>query len=292
LKPVVGCLEKLLKAEGLLKTVTFVPSAVGELEKIDPLPELCLLENLRFFVEEEGKGVDADGNKIKASSEDVEKFRNGLSSYADIYINDAFGTAHRAHSSMVGVQCEIKAAGLLMKKELDYFAKALEEPQRPFLSILGGAKVKDKIQLIMNLLDKVDMMIIGGGMAYTFKKVLEGMSIGTSLYDEEGAKIVPEIMEKAKAKNVKIQIPIDYLCADKFAADAETVEAKDEKTLGGSGIPENYMGLDCGPESMKKNKELIMEAKTILWNGPQGVFEFEKFAKGSLSCLDAVIEAT
>ena len=130
-----------------------------------------------------------------------------MSSYADIYVNDAFGTAHRAHSSMVGVDCSIKCAGLLMKKELEYFGQALESPKKPFLSILGGAKVQDKIPLIMSLLDKVDCMIIGGGMAYTFKKVLENMSIGTSLYDEEGAKIVPEIMAKAKEKGVEILIP-------------------------------------------------------------------------------------
>ncbi|CAD7960937.1 unnamed protein product [Amoebophrya sp. A25] len=283
LKPVVGCLEKMLPGQ----SVAFVPSAVGELEKMQPLPEVALLENLRFFVEEEGKGVDADGNKTKASSDDVTKFRSALSSYADIYINDAFGTAHRAHSSMVGVDCQVKAAGLLMKKELDYFAKALESPARPFLSILGGAKVKDKIQLIMNLLDKVDLMIIGGGMAYTFKKVMSGMSIGTSLYDEEGAAIVPEILKKAEEKGVKIQIPTDYLCADKFAADAE-MKAADDST----GIPDGWMGLDCGPKSIEANKAMIMTAKTIVWNGPQGVFEFENFAKGSLSMLDAVCEAT
>jgi len=139
----------------------------------------------------------------------------------------------------------------------------------------------------MNLLDKVDTMIIGGGMAYTFKKVLDGMSIGTSLYDEEGAKIVPDIMKKAKEKNVLIQLPVDYICGDKFDADANVMEANDT-----DGIPDGWMGLDCGAKSATANRELILKAKMILWNGPQGVFEFPKFAKGSLSALDAVCEAT
>lgn len=146
---------------------------------------VVMLENLRFCIEEEGKGVDGEGGKIKAKDEDVAKFRAGLTRLADVYVNDAFGTAHRAHSSMVGVDLPQKVAGFLMKKELEYFGKALDEPARPFLSILGGSKVSDKIQLIDNLLDKVDEMIIGGGMCYTFKKVVDGMSIGTSLYDEE-----------------------------------------------------------------------------------------------------------
>jgi phosphoglycerate kinase len=177
--------------EKLGRPVIFLDDCVGEeVEKAcnnESLEEgtVILLENLRFHVEEEGKGVDADGNKIKADKEAVAAFRKSLTALADVYVNDAFGTAHRAHSSMVGVDLPQKAAGFLMKKELDYFSKALDEPARPFLSILGGSKVSDKILLIDNLLDKVDEMIIGGGMCYTFKKVLDGMSIGDSLFDEE-----------------------------------------------------------------------------------------------------------
>merc|ERR1712039_255154 len=165
-------------------------------------------ENLRFHVEEEGKGVDADGNKLKADSAKVTEFRASIRKLADIYCNDAFGTAHRAHSSMVGEGFDIKCSGGLMSKELDAFAKVLDSPARPVLAILGGAKVSDKIQLIMNLLDKVNMMIIGGGMAYTFLKVNDGMSIGSSLFDEEGAKIVPDIMKKAAALGCEIILPV------------------------------------------------------------------------------------
>lgn len=186
---------------------------------------------------------------------------------------------------MVGVDLPQKAAGFLMKKELDYFAKALESPQRPFLAILGGAKVSDKIQLIDNLLDKVDTLIVCGGMAFTFKKVLNNIPIGTSLFDEAGAKTVPQLVEKAKAKNVKLVLPVDYITADKFDKDANTGTATDE-----SGIPDGWMGLDCGEKSIELYKQAIADAKTILWNGPAGVFEFDKFAKGTKATLDAVVE--
>ncbi|RKP22286.1 phosphoglycerate kinase, partial [Syncephalis pseudoplumigaleata] len=155
--------------------------------------------------------MHANNVKVKASREDIAAFCTSLSKLGDIYVNDAFGTAHRAHSSMVGVNLPLKVAGFLMKKELEFFAKALESPERPFLAIVGGAKVSDKIQLIYNLLDKVNTMIIGGGMAFTFKKELEHVSIGNSLYDAEGAKIVKEIVEKAKKQNVKLHFPTDYI---------------------------------------------------------------------------------
>merc|ERR1712000_597815 len=183
LKPVVPELEKLLG-----KSVTFAPDCVGsEVEQIVNKAEggqVVLLENLRFHIEEEGSAKDKEGNKTKADKAKVEEFRKGLTALGDVYINDAFGTAHRAHSSMVGVELPQKAAGFLMKKELDYFAKALESPQRPFLAILGGAKVSDKIQLIDNLLDKVNTLIICGGMAFTIKKTLYDVAIGDSLFDE------------------------------------------------------------------------------------------------------------
>lgn len=187
---------------------------------------------------------------------------------------------------MVGVDLPQKAAGFLMKKELEYFAKALESPQRPFLAILGGAKVSDKIQLIDNLLDKVNTLVVCGGMAFTFKKTLENIPIGTSLFDEAGAKTVPALMEKAKKNGVKVVLPVDYITADKFAADAKTGKATDAE-----GIPEGWMGLDCGDESIKLYKEAIDDAKTILWNGPAGVFEFDAFAKGTKATLDAAVAA-
>lgn len=278
-------------SEKLSREVNFLPDCVGEeTESIcdDPAPgSVFLLENLRFHIEEEGKGVDADGNKTKADANAVDTFRKSLSKLADVYVNDAFGTAHRAHSSMVGVDLQPKAAGFLMKKELDYFGKALNEPTRPFLSILGGSKVSDKIQLISNLLDKVDEMIIGGGMSFTFKKVLDGMSIGTSLYDEEGAKIVKEIKEKADAKGVKLHLPVDFTIADKFAPDADSKTASAEE-----GIPDGWMGLDAGPKSRESMDEVIQRARTIVWNGPVGVFEFEKFALGTKAVMDGVVSVT
>lgn len=188
---------------------------------------------------------------------------------------------------MVGVNLDVKAGGFLLKKELEYFAKALESPTRPFLAILGGAKVADKIQLIHNLLEKVDEIIIGGGMAFTFLKELNGMSIGNSLYDAEGAKIVKDLMSKAESKGVKVHLPVDFVLGDKFAADAN-VSTADVK----SGIPDGKMGLDIGEESAKKFAEAIQRAKTIVWNGPAGVFEFDNFAKGTKALLDAVAAAT
>lgn len=163
---------------------------------------------------------------------------------------------------MVGIDLPQKASGFLVKKELDYFAKALEKPERPFLAILGGAKVSDKIQLIDNLIPKLDSLIICGGMAFTFKKTLENVKIGNSLFDEPGSKNVKEIMEKAKKHNVKVVLPVDYITADAFKADAKTGTATDEE-----GIPDGWMGLDCGERSNKLFKETIDEAKTILWNG-------------------------
>jgi phosphoglycerate kinase len=179
---------------------------------------------------------------------------------------------------MVGVDLPQKASGFLMKKELEYFAKAVENPEKPFLAILGGAKVSDKIQLIDNLLGKVNSLIICGGMAFTFKKTLENVKIGDSLFDEAGSKIVGDLVEKAKKNNVEIVLPVDYITADKFDKDAKTGTATDEE-----GIPDGWMGLDCGPKSIELYKKAISSAKTILWNGPPGVFEFEAFAKGTVA---------
>jgi len=272
--------------------VTFLPDCCGpdvESACADPAPgTVFLLENLRFHVEEEGKGVDPDGNKIKASPDKVTEFRKSLKSLADIYVNDAFGTAHRAHSSMVGEGYEVKVAGALVEKELSAFSKVLDNPARPVLAILGGAKVSDKIQLIKNLTGKVDKMIVGGGMAFTFAKVLHGANIGGSLFDEEGAKIVPEIMEAAKAANVEMIFPVDFTVSSKFGEDGEI---KEGVTLE-EGVPDGFMGLDCGPLSNEKNKAAIAESKTIIWNGPMGVFEMDKFAVGTKTMMDAVVAAT
>ncbi|CAO1329497.1 unnamed protein product [Diamesa serratosioi] len=284
--PVAEELKKLLA-----KDVKFLNDCVGaEVEAAckDPAPgSIILLENLRFYVEEEGKGVDANGGKVKADAAKVKAFRESLAKLGDVYVNDAFGTAHRAHSSMMGEGFSQRAAGLLMIKELRYFSKALDNPARPFLAILGGAKVADKIQLIENLLDKVNEMIIGGGMAFTFLKVLNNMEIGGSLFDEEGAKIVQKLVEKAKKNNVQLHLPVDFVTGDKFAEDAKVGVA-----LVADGIPAGSMGLDIGPKSQELFAAPVSRAKVIVWNGPPGVFEFPNFASGTKSLMDGVVATT
>ena len=286
LQPVAAELEKLLG-----KPVKFVPDCFGpEAEaacaKLQP-GDVVLLENLRYHLEEEGKAKNEDGSSVKADPAKVAAFRASLSKLGDVYINDAFGTAHRAHSSMVGVDLPEKAAGFLMEKELNAFAAVLEHPQRPLLAILGGAKIADKIPLITNLIEKADAIIIGGGMAYTFKKVLDGMEIGGSLFDPEGAKIVADLVAKAKARDVKLIFPVDFVCGDAFSPDANAQPADDV-----SGIPAGWEGLDAGPKSIALYREAILAAKTIIWNGPPGVFEFEKFSGASKAMAEAVAEAT
>jgi len=188
---------------------------------------------------------------------------------------------------MVGCQLPQRAAGFLMKKELDYFAQALESPKKPFLAILGGAKVSDKIKLITNLLDKVDEMIIGGGMAFTFKHYVEGVKIGNSLLEKSADGVVHDVITKAKKNGVKLYFPVDYVTADKFDKDAKVGAATDQE-----GIPDGWMGLDVGPKSEKIFEEVVLNAKTIVWNGPVGVFEFPHFEHGTKSLMDAVIQAT
>lgn len=281
---------KVLK-EKLKKDVLFLQDCVGsEVEAAckDPAPgSVILLENLRYHVEEEGKGVDKDGSKIKADKEGTKKFRESLAKLADIYCSDAFGTAHRPHSSMLGEGYPVKCSGFLMAKELEAFAKVLDAPARPLCAILGGAKVSDKIQLIKNMLDKVNIMIIGGGMAFTFLKIANGVTIGSSLFDEEGAKIVPEILAKAKERGVQIVLPVDFVCSTKFGEDGVIKPVKASE-----GIPDGYMGLDCGPESIAKNNEAISKAKTIIWNGPMGVFEMASFEKGTKAMMDKIVDVT
>jgi phosphoglycerate kinase len=286
LQPVAKKLEELLG-----KPVTFLNDCVGpEVEAacsaLKP-GEVVLLENLRFHIEEEGKVKNKDGSKTKAEPEKVEAFRGSLTKLGDVYVNDAFGTAHRAHSSVVGIDLPDKVAGFLMQKELDAFESALENPKRPVLAILGGAKVADKIPLIRNLLDKADEIIIGGGMTFTFKKVLEGMEIGESLFDPEGAKIVGELMDKAKEKGVKIHLPVDFVCGEKFDANAQSRTVEDKE-----GVPKGWIGLDVGSKSRKLFADVIARAKTIIWNGPPGVFEFDRFAEGTKDMAEAIAAAT
>ena len=284
MRPVVSVLEKQLG-----RPITFLPDCVGpqvEAACANPAPgTIFLLENLRYHIEEEGSAKTADGKKIKAEKDKVAAFRRSLTTLGDVYVNDAFGTAHRAHSSMVGVNLNQRAAGLLMGKELEYFSKVIEQPKRPLLVIMGGAKVKDKIQLIMNLLDLCNEMIIGGGMAFTFKKTLDNIAIGNSLFDADGAALVPEIMRKAQAKNVQIHLPIDYKCGDKFADDCRTQFAEGP-------IPDGWMGLDIGPKSITQFSEVIRRAHTTVWNGPVGVFENPHFKDGSLALLNELVTAT
>ena len=292
LKPVAAELEKLLG-----RPVKFLDDCVGPAVEAACAPgtlqvgEVVLLENLRFHIEEEGKvkikNADGTETKLKADPAKEAAFRASLTKLGDVFVNDAFGTAHRAHSSMVGVSLPDKAAGFLMEAELKAFAAVLDHPKRPLLAILGGAKIADKIPLINNLLEKANEIIIGGGMAFTFKKELEGMEIGNSLYDAEGAKIAKELFAKAAVKGVRILLPVDFVAADKFDAEAATQIVTDKQ-----GIPAGWMGLDAGPQSRELFAQAIARCKTIIWNGPPGVFEFPKFAEGTKSMADAIAKAT
>ena len=286
LKPVAEKLSELIS-----KPVKFLSDCVGaEVEtacaSLQP-GEVVLLENLRFHLEEEGKAKNEDGTSTKADPDKVAEFRASLTRLGDVYVNDAFGTAHRAHSSVVGVNLPDKVAGFLMQKELDAFAAVLDNPKRPLLAILGGAKVADKIPLISNLINTADEIIVGGGMAYTFLKTLNNMPIGDSLFDPEGAKIVAELVAKAKERGVQIHLPNDFICANQFAPDAETQPAD-----ASAGVPDGWMGLDCGQKSIDLFCAAIARANTIIWNGPSGVFEFEKFANGTKAVAAAVAAAT
>lgn len=292
LKPVAEALTRLLG-----KSVKFLDDCVGPAVESACAPgalkagDVVLLENLRFHIEEEGKIKNEDGTSIKADPKSVERFRASLSKLGDVYVNDAFGTAHRAHSSMVGVNLPDRVAGFLMGAELEAFAKVIDRPQRPLLAILGGAKISDKIPLINNLIEKADEIIIGGAMAFTFKKVLLNMEIGASFYDAEGAKMVPDIMAKAKSKGVKIHLPVDYVCGDKFPKEAAmevSVMPADDQT----GIPAGWLGLDVGPKSNVAFSEVIARAKTIVWNGPAGVFEDPRFDTGTKIMAEAIAKAT
>jgi len=274
LKPVAERLRTLLDERirrGI--NVGFAPDCVGmqaeemasKLEKGQTL----LLENLRFHAEEEAND---------------EHFSHELAKLADYYVNDAFGTAHRAHASTVGITKFVKksAAGLLMQKELDYLGKALHHPGRPFIAILGGAKVSDKIPVIQNLIDKVDALLVGGGMAYTFLKA-RGMEVGNSMLEKDKLDLAHKLLDQAKARGIKFLLPVDHVTADKIAPDAKTHIVAE-----GHAIPAGQMGLDIGPKTIALFSEPIETARTIVWNGPMGVFEQEPFAHGTFAIARAL----
>jgi len=233
--------------------------------------DVILLENTRFRSEETKNG---------------EAFSKDLASIADLYVNDAFGSAHRAHSSTVGVTefVEESVCGYLIEKELKYLGAAVTQPERPLVAILGGAKVSDKIEVIRNLLEKVDSLIIGGGMAYTFLKA-QGYNIGTSLLETDKMEYALEMVEKAKEKGVELLLPVDHVYADAFSADAVPQVSSDAE------IPEGFMGLDIGPKTVENFKRVITGAKTVVWNGPMGVFEFKSFATGTFEVASALAKS-
>jgi len=276
LKPVAERLRMLLDKElARGENVGFCPVSVGpeaeemagKLEKGQTL----LLENLRFQAEEE---------------KNDETFARQLAQLCDFYVNDAFGTAHRAHASTVGMTKFVQksAAGLLMQKELEYLGRALQHPEKPFVAILGGAKVSDKIAVIQNLMQKVDALIIGGGMAYTFLRAL-GEQVGKSLVEEDKIELAKQLLQEAKTRKLKLLLPSDHLVADKIDTNAH-IQKIDE----GQAIPANMMALDIGPKTVEKFSEEISRARTIVWNGPMGVFEVAPFAKGTFALARAVAD--
>jgi phosphoglycerate kinase len=276
LKPVAERLRMLLDKElSRGENVGFCPECVGpEAEEVALKLEkgqALLLENLRFHAEEE---------------KNDEHFSKQLAKLAEYYVDDAFGAAHRAHASTVGVTKFLpkSAAGLLMEKELQYLGRVLQDPERPFLAILGGAKVSDKIGVIKNLLTKVDILIIGGGMAYTFLKV-QGESVGKSLVEEDKLDLARDLLQQAKAKKVKFLLPTDHVIADRVEASATT-----KIVAPGEPIPPNMMALDIGPQSIEIFSEEVASARTIVWNGPMGVFEMPAFALGTMNIAQAVAD--
>jgi len=274
LRPVVDRLRELLdKAVGESVNVAFSPDCVGEIaqELARQLEsrQVLLLENLRYHAEEEANDPH---------------FSKQLASLTQIYVNDAFGSAHRAHASTEGITNYLKpaVAGLLMEKEITYLGKALESPEKPFVAIIGGSKISGKIDVIDNLLDKVDTLVIVGGMAYTFQRAL-GVTTGKSLVEEDKIDMARAALEKAKAKGVNLLLPVDNILADNFAPDAKTQEWDTSKNF-----PADWQGLDIGPKSVAAIEEVVSTARTIVWNGPAGVFEFPKFAVGTNAIAKAV----
>lgn len=268
LAPVAKRLSELLGQE-----VIFAKDIIGEDAKAKAAAlkpgQIMLLENLRFDIREEKNGAD---------------FAKALADMAEIFVSDAFGTVHRAHASTAGVAAFLPAySGLLVNKELSIMGKALDDPKRPFVAVLGGAKVSDKINVINNLLEKADTIIIGGGMSYTFLKA-QGHEIGKSLLEADRLDYANDMIEKAKAKGVKFLLPVDHLCAAEFSADADAVVAEGD-------IPADMMGMDIGPKTIEAYSAAVKGAGTIVWNGPMGVFEFDKFAGGTKAMAKALAES-
>ncbi len=256
--------------------VKFAKDCIGKATRqmVDELKpkEVLMLENLRFHMEEESNNDD---------------FARELASYGDVYVNDAFGTAHRAHASTQGVTKFLKpaVAGYLMEKELDYLTKAVSDPKRPYVAILGGAKISGKIDVIQNLLSKVDVIIIGGGMAFTFFQA-QGLEIGDSLVEQEKVGLAMKILDEVRAKHLRVILPIDCVVADRFDNDAQ------RRVVSVSKIPQGWRGLDIGPETVKLINMECRRAKTIIWNGPMGVFEMSNFANGTLEVARILAAAT
>ena len=264
--PVAGRLAELLR-----KPVRKLDECVGDEVRAEVAvmkdSDVVLLENLRFHAEEEAND---------------EGFAKALADLADLYVNDAFGTAHRAHASTAGVARFLPAvAGFLMEKEIEVMGKALADPERPFVAILGGAKVKDKVGVVRNLIDKVDTLMIGGGMAYTFLKA-QGLEVGQSILEADKIDLAKELMEKARAKGTKFMLPLDVVIADRFAEDAKTRVVPVDR------IPPDWQALDIGPETVAKFGRAIAGAKTVIWNGPMGVFEMKPFAEGTRGIAKAL----
>ena len=289
LKPVGEHLAKLLG-----KPVAFAPDCLAADDQVAALKpgEVLLLENTRFYKQEQAKVKKAEGmtdDEVKAKKAELKEkqkeMAKKLASYGDIFVNDAFGTAHRAHAS-TAVICKyipVSVAGFLMEKEIQYLGNAVENPVRPFVAILGGAKVSDKLAVVNNLLDKVDTLIIGGGMAYTFLKA-QGHDVGASLCEPDQLDYAREMIAKAAANGKKLLLPVDNVAADKFAADAATQVVGDD-------IPAGWMALDIGPETVKLYSDAIRSAKTVVWNGPMGCFEMAPFAAGTFGVCQAVADS-
>lgn len=284
-------------AKALGRDVKFAPDCAKASEAAANLKpgEVLLLENLRFYPEEEGKPVGIDkedpayADAKKAMKESQKEFAKTLASYADVYVNDAFGTAHRRHASTAVIadyfEQQDKMLGFLMEKEVQAVDNILKDIKRPFTAIMGGSKVSTKIGIIENLMDKVDNLILCGGMTYTFAKA-QGGKIGDSICESDKLDLALEIMKKAKEKGVNLVLGSDCVAGNSFSNDA------DQQICSVMDIPEGWEGMDAGPESVIAFREVILPAKTILWNGPAGVFEFDKFTAGSKAIADAIVEAT
>ena len=287
MKIVADYLSKLLE-----KPVAFVADCANADAEVAAMKagDIVMLENTRYHKEEQAKCKQKEGESDEefkarkaALKEQQKELAKKLASYGDIFCNDAFGTAHRAHASTAVITKYIgtSVAGFLMEKEIEYLGSAVENPVRPFVAILGGAKVSDKLAVVNNLLTKVDTLIIGGGMAYTFLKAL-GKKIGNSLCEEDQIQYAKDMMEKAKSLGVKFLLPVDNIVADKFDPEANTQIVSE--------IPDGWMGLDIGPKTVELYSDAIKSAKTVVWNGPMGCFEMEKFSKGTFGVCEAVAE--